>query len=145
MKNILTTVIAFVGSLMLASADIAANNHEDIARHLTASFAEVVANMGNVKDKDSAHAFAASIPVTKAKLLALHQAAQALPAPTEAEKEAVSKRMSDAQKLYEPTLMEVMTALVKKPDAQEIIMIIGKAMEDKEMREVTEELEKMYE
>ncbi len=143
MKTILSAAIVLVSSITMATANVA-KSHEEVGQQSAALMTEMMTNMAKIKDKASAEAFVATVPDIKAKLKALLAAAQALPAPTEAEKTAVNKSVEAAEAKLEPLMMEMMKNIGTSPDAEAIGMIMGPVMQDPEMDEVGDALEKLY-
>jgi len=145
MKTILSAALLLVSSISLVAADEAApKTHAEVGKGMVGIITEMMGGMAKIKDVASAEAFSASMPAIKTKMKALHKAAMALPAPTDAEKAAVNKMMDEAQESAAPAMMEMMMGLSKNPDAEAIGEIIGKAMEDEEMDKVGNELEALY-
>lgn len=145
MKSFLTTALIFASSIMVASADVVAKSHEEVGKQAATIMTEMMTAMSKITDKASANTFVATVPPTKEKMKALLAAAQALPAPTAAEKAAVNKAIEDAQAKAEPLMMAMMANLANNPDSDAIGMLLGQTMSDKEMDEVGSALEAIYE
>lgn len=145
MKTIIPTAAIFVSSILLASAEPVAKSHEEVGEQTAAVMIELMTGLSKITDQASANAFVATVPATKEKMKALLAAAQALPAPTEAEKATVNKTMEEAQEKAEPLIMAMMQGLAENPDAEAIGMILNQTMSDEEMNEIGNALEAIYE
>lgn len=145
MKTLLTTVIVLASSALLASANVVAKSHDEVTKQYSAVMMEVLATMGKISDKATAEAFAASLPDTAKKMQAILKAAQALPEPTEAEKTAYNKMMSDNQEKAEPIMMAMMMGLQNNPEAEDIGTIMGEAMQNQEVEKTGTAIDAIYE
>ncbi len=132
------------GSAMMMSADVVAKSHAEVGNQVAAALTEMMTGMSKITDKESAEAFAATIPATREKMKALLDAAQALPAPTDEEKTQVNDAVEKAEEKAGPAMMAMMASLPQNPDAEAIGVIIGQVMQDKDMEETVGALEKMY-
>jgi len=152
LKLIVPVCALFVSSLALVSCggkgskdgSASAKTHAEVGQGMAALMNDMAASMSKIKDVPSAEAFAASVPDIKARMKALHTAAMALPAPTDAEKAAVSKMMDESQEKAGPVIMEAMMGLGKLPDAEAIAKIMENAMKDEEMDKMGDALEDLY-
>lgn len=132
------------GSENQASASASAKSHEDIGKGMVEVMTEMMTSMSKITDAASAQAFADSVPGFKTSMKDLLKEAKSLPAPTEEEKAAVNKMMDDAKEKVGPATMKTMMGLSQNPEGEAIGEIMGKAMQDEEMDQVSDDLEALY-
>ncbi|MFK7850672.1 MAG: hypothetical protein AB8D78_06800 [Akkermansiaceae bacterium] len=126
------------------SATASASSHEDIGKGMVGVMTEMMTSMAEIEDAASAQTFADSVPGFKATMKDLLETANSLPAPTDEEKAAINKMMDDAKETVGPATMKTMMGLSQNPEGEAIREIMGKAMQDKEMDQVSDDLEALY-
>ena len=145
MKAILSSILLLAGSINFALAGAGgAESHEEVSEGLVNEMMGMMTQMSKITNVGDAEAFAKTIPQVKAKMKVLLRSAKALPAPTEAEKQAFTKRMNEAEEKAGPAMMQMMMGLAQNPDAEAIGKVLAEVMEDKEMEEVANALEAIY-
>lgn len=146
MKTILSSVLMLTASINFVFAGtVKADSHTEVLDGAINQMMGIMTQMSKIANAKDAEAFAKTIPQVKAKMKSLLSSAQALPAPTEAEKLAFAKRMDEAEKKAGPAMMQMMMGLAENPDAEAIAKALTEVMEDKELKEVADALEAIYE
>ena len=123
----------------------AAKDHSQIGKEVGAIMDNLIEQMSSISDKKSAEEFIAGFGEQKASLAALLKAAKELDPPTAEEKAAVQAMKEASDKKGEALMGKMMQMMAENPDAEEIGKIMGSVMSDKEMDEVTNGLEALYE
>ena len=144
MKTILSNAALFAASALLTIANAAPKSHAEICEVVAKEMTAMMGKMAKIQNVDDAKAFAATMPDLKANMQAMLKAAQALPAPTEAEKAAFTKRMEEEQEKAAPAVMAMMMGLAQNPDAEAIGKVLEGVMGDEEMEKTMKTLEGMY-
>ncbi|MDX1680112.1 MAG: hypothetical protein R3242_05200 [Akkermansiaceae bacterium] len=149
MINKLIPTLLLAGAVLLPMTAVGAEgkpeSHDEVATQTAALMTEMMTSMSNIKDIESAKAFAESTEKVKTKMKDLVKAAEALPAPTNEQKESFQATMEAAQEQMMPLMMQMGMNMQNNPDAEKIQEIIAGAMEDEEMDEVGEKLQSIYE
>lgn len=122
----------------------AAKTHTQIGEEVGAVMDKLMTSMSEIKDVESANAFAASVGEHKQTLKDLLAAAKELDPPTDEEKAAVQKLKDASDAKGEELMGSMMQALAQNADAEAIGEIMGKVMDDKDMDEVTDGLDSLY-
>lgn len=119
-------------------------SHTAIGKEVNAEMLSLLEQMAAIKDTKTAQEFADGFPPTKEKLKGLLEAAKKLAPPTDEEKATVQalKDASDAK--AEELLGGLMKLMTENPESEAIGAIMGKVMQDEEMDEITDGLEKIY-
>ena len=144
MRTIFSAALIVAASALFTTANAAPKSHADVCEVVAKEMTAMMGKMAKIKNVDDAKAFAATMPDLKASMKAVLKTAQALPAPTEEEKTAFTKRMEEEQEKAAPAVMEMMMGLAQSPDAEAIGKVLQEVMEDEEMDKVMETLEGMY-
>jgi hypothetical protein len=122
----------------------AKRDHTQIGEDIGVVMNGLMESMSSISDKKSAEEFVAGFGEKKASLAALWEEAKTLDLPTAEEKAAVQSIKNASDKKGEALLGNLMKMMTESPDAEAIGEILGSVMNDKEMEEVTEELEALY-
>lgn len=156
----LTAVIALPHSLLScgdekkaeekgASADapageVAKKDHTKIGEEISVVMGTLMEDMSSITDVKSAQSFSESLAGHKATLKGLLEDAKALDPPT-AEEMAAIQEIKDSQDAKGAALMgKMMKLMTEHPDAEAIGVEMQKIMADKEMDQITDEIEKIY-
>jgi hypothetical protein len=124
--------------------EVSEKDHAQIGKEISTVMDELMTEMSSISDTKSAQAFSVNLAKHKATLKGLVKDAGALAPPTDAEKVAV-QAIKDAQDAKgEELLGKLMMLMSESPDAEAIGEVMKDVMDDKEMDEVTEKIEKIY-
>ncbi len=122
----------------------AKKDHAQIGKEVGAIMDNLMEGMSSISDKKSAEDFVASFGEQKASLAALLKAAKELGPPSAEEKAAVQALKDASDKKGEALMGKMMKMMTENADAEAIGEIMGSIMSDKEMEEVTDGLEALY-
>jgi len=123
----------------------APKDHTQIGNEVGAIMDSLIEGMSSISDKKSAEEFVAGLEEQKASLSALLKAAKELDPPTTEEKAAVQALKDASDKKGEVMLGNLMKMMVESADADAIGEVMGKINADQEMKEITEDIEALYE
>lgn len=122
----------------------AKRDHTKIGNDIGVVMDSLIESMSSIVDKKSAEEFVAGFGEQKASLAALWEEAKKLDPPTAEEKAAVQTLKDASDKKGEALMGDLMKIMAESPDAEAIQEIMGSAMSDKEMEEVTDGLDALY-
>lgn len=95
---------------------------DSVTDELLGEFDNLITALESVKDKESAEKAAKKIDTIGDDFLAIAKRLEALPEPSDAEKEKLDKKMDDAMESKQKKLGEAMKGLMSDPEAAKIIM-----------------------
>lgn len=122
----------------------APKDHTQIGKEVGAIMDSLMEGMSSISDKKSAEEFVAGLEEQKASLSALLKAAKELDPPTAEDKAAVQALKDASDKKGEVMLGNLMKMMAESADAEAIGEVMGKINADQEMKEITEEIEALY-
>lgn len=129
-----------------ASTDSTAtkNTHTEIGAQVSEIMGKLMVGMSEIKDVDSAKAFATNLSEHKESLKGLLAAAKELDPPTAEEKAAIQTLKDESDEEGEKLMSTMMEQMQKNPEAEAIGQVLSAVMQDKEMDEITSGLEELY-
>jgi len=122
----------------------APETHVGIAENISTILTEMMDELAGIKDVPSANEFSVKMDGYVDSLKDLLAKAKELPAPTEEQKSAVQKVKDVSDDKAEKVMMGMGEAMANNPDAKAIGEVIGKVMQNEEMRNTMDEFQKLY-
>lgn len=126
-----------------AGGSAEASSHKEVGTKVSAVMNDIFSTMGEIKDLDSAKAFATKAPGWGEELKSLVAQAKKLDPPTDEEKKEV-KAMKDQSDLVRAEAMDTFGAFMQQSADAQAISTIMKEAQPAGMEESTKELKEIY-